>query len=194
IWMIRMTSYAILMSLFGAVWLILSLRDALTRTKWRELAPLALCLILPFSAIGWALIMPTKSDAADWHEGTGCLTSSAFMPLAQLPPGLVAAPLDAGAHMLVFTPHSVLTAPYHRDNIGNRAWFDAMLATPDEARGILAAHHVTYVMTCAGLGETKALAKRAPHGFAAALLSDHLPGWLTPVPEPGPYHVFILKR
>lgn len=194
IWMIRMTSYAILMSLFGAVWLILSLRDAVTRTKWRDFAPLMLCLILPFSAIGWALVIPTKSDAADWHEGTGCLTSSAFAPLAQLPPGLVAAPLDAGAHMLVFTPQSVLTAPYHRDNIGNRAWFDAMLATPDEARGILAAHHVTYVMTCAGLGETKALAKRAPHGFAAALLSSHVPDWLTPVPEPGPYHVFALKR
>jgi len=193
IWMIRMTSYAILVSLFGSVWCILAVRDALARTRLREFASLAFCLILPFSAIGWALVIPTKSDAADWHEGTGCLTSSAFAPLAQLSPGLVAAPLDAGSHMLVFTPHTVLAAPYHRDNIGNRAWFDAMLATPDKARGILAAHHVTYVMTCAGLKETNALAKRAPKGLAAALLANQVPDWLKPLPSPGPFHVFVMQ-
>jgi hypothetical protein len=192
--MIRMTSYAILVSLFGAAWCILALRDTLARTKWREFASLAFCLILPCSAIWWALVIPTKSDAADWHEGPGCLTSSAFVPLAQLSPGLVAAPLDAGSHMLVFTPHSVLTAPYHRDNTGNRAWFDAMLAPPDKAHGILAAHHVTYVMTCAGLKETNALAKRAPKGLAAALLANRLPVWLKPLPSAGPYHVFVMQR
>ncbi len=192
-WMIRLMSIAALISLFGGVWCILGLRDALTRTKWREAAMLAFCLVLPFSTVGWALVIPTKSDGADWHEGSGCLTSSAFAPLAQLPAGLVAAPIDAGSHMLAFTPHSVLAAPYHRDNIGNRAWIDAMLATPKDARAILMAHHVTYVMTCAGLKETEVLAARAPHGFAAALIANHVPAWLKPLPNDGPYHAFVIQ-
>ncbi len=193
VWMIRMISFASLISLFGGVWCIIALRDTLARTKWREASMLSFCLGLPFSTIGWALVIPTKSDGADWHEGSGCLTSSAFVPLAQLPPGIVAAPIDAGSHMLVFTPHSVLAAPYHRDNIGNRAMLDAMLAPPKEAREILMMHHVTYVMTCAGLKETDVLAARAPHGLAAALISNHVPDWLKPLPNAGPYHAFVIR-
>lgn len=193
-WMIRMLSYAILIALFGGVWCILAMHNALVRTRWREAAMLSFCLVLPFSTIGWAFVIPTKTDRADWREGSGCLASSAFAPLAKLPPGIVAAPIDAGSHMLALTPHSVLAAPYHRDNIGNRAMLDAMLAAPADARGILVAHHVTYVMTCAGLKETDVLAKHAPHGLAAALISGHVPAWLTPLPKAGPYQVFVMKR
>ncbi|MGB8277027.1 MAG: hypothetical protein WCF20_03710 [Methylovirgula sp.] len=194
VWMIRMTSFAVLISLVGGVWCIIALRDALARTKWREAAMLSFCLVLPFSTIGWALVIPTKSDGADWREGSGCLTSAAFVPLAHLPPGIVAGPIDAGSHMLAFTPHSVLAAPYHRDNIGNRAMLEAMLASPREAREILMAHHVTYVMTCAGLKETDVFAARAPHGLAAALISGHVPDWLKPLPNAGPYHTLVIRR
>ncbi len=108
--------------------------------------------------------------------------------------GLVAAPIDAGSHLLALTPQSVLAAPYHRNNIGNRAVLDAMLAAPANAREILSAHHVTYVMTCPGLKETDALAARAPHGLAAALISRHVPDWLTPLGVSGPYQVFVMRR
>lgn len=192
-WMIRMLSFAILISSFGGAWCILAARAALTKTRWREASALAFCLVLPFSTVGWAIVIPSKSDGADWKEGTGCLTTSAFVPLAQLPRGLVAGPIDAGSHMLAFTPHSALAAPYHRDNDGNRAEIDAMLAPPDEARTILAAHHVTYVMTCAGLKETEVMAQRAPHGLAAALISGRVPNWLKPLPSSGPYHVFVIQ-
>jgi hypothetical protein len=194
VWMIRMLSFAGLITLFGGVWCILQVKDYLARTRWREVATLAFCLVLPFSTIGWALVIPTKSDGADWHEGTGCLTSSAFTALAKLPPGLVAAPIDAGSHMLAFTPHDVLAAPYHRNNSGNRAWIDAMLANPQQAYDILNKEHVTYLMTCAGLNETDVLAQRAPHGLAAALKSNHLPDWLKPLPNDGPYHAFVIQH
>ncbi len=192
-WMIRMLSFAILISSFGGAWCILAARAALAKTRWREAAVLAFCLVLPFSTVGWAIVIPSKSDGADWKEGTGCLTTSAFVPLAQLPPGLVAGPIDAGSHMLAFTPHSVLAAPYHRDNDGNRAVIDAMLASPDKARDILMAHHVTYVMTCAGLKETAVMAERAPHGLAAALIAGRIPQWLKPLPNSGPYHAFVIQ-
>lgn len=192
-WMIRLMSFAALISCFGGAWSIVTLRDTLLRTKWREISMLSFALVLPFSTVGWALVVPTKTDRADWKEGTGCLTSSAYAPLAQLPPGIVAGPIDAGSHMLAFTQQSVLAAPYHRDNDGNRAMLEAMLAKPADARAILAAHHVTYVTTCAGLKETDVLAKRAPQGLAAALIADHIPEWLRPLPIQGPFHVFVTR-
>jgi hypothetical protein len=200
VWMIRIMSFATLVASFGGAWAIIALRDKLAVTKWRSTAVLSFCLVLPFSTVGWALVTPTKSDRRDWKEGTGCLTTAAFAPLAKLPPGLIAGPVDAGSHLLAFTPHSVLAAPYHRDNDGNRTMMDAMLASPDDAHTILTAHHVTYVVTCASLTETNALAHRAPHGLAAALNSNHIPPWLHPLQSDmpslqnnGPYHVFVVQ-
>ena len=95
--------------------------------------------------------------------------------------------------MLALTPQSVLAAPYHRNNIGNRAMLEAMLATPTDARKILASHHVTYVMTCPSLTETAALAARAPDDLAAALLSGHVPDWLKLLPKAGPYQVYVMR-
>jgi hypothetical protein len=192
VWMIRMTSFAALISLFGGAWCIIAVHDTLARTKWREIAALSFCLALPFSTVGWALAIPSKPDDAE-HDNSGCLASAAFTPLAELPPGIVVAPIDAGAHMLVFTPHNVLAAPYHRDNIGNRVMLDAMLATPEDARNILMAHHTTYVMTCAGMKDFNMLAARAPHGLAAALIAGHAPDWLKPLSNSGAYHVFVIQ-
>ena len=193
-WMIRVLGFASPIALFGGVWCIIALHDTLAHTKWRAAASLSFCLALPFSAIGWALVVPTKNTNAHWHQGSGCLTSSAFAPLAKLPPGLVAAPIDAGSHMLALTPQSVLAAPYHRNNAGNRAMLDAMLASPANAREILESHHVTYVMTCPSLTETATLAARAPQGLAAALISGHVPDWLKLLPEPGPYQVYVMRH
>ena len=192
-WMIRVLGFAGPITLLGGVWCIVTLRGAVAGTKWRELASLSFCLALPFSAIGWAFVVPTKSMNTHWSKNGGCLASSAFAPLAKLPPGLVAAPIDAGSHILALTPQSVLAAPYHRNNIGNRAMLDAMLASPADARAILAAHHVTYVMTCKSLTETATLAARAPHGLAAALYSDHVPGWLALLPKAGSYQVYVMR-
>ncbi len=201
VWMIRVISFATLVAAFGGAWVIVALREKLAATKWQAAAALSFCLVLPFSAVGWALVIPTKPARADWKPKTGCLTSAAFAPLAKLPPGLVAGPIDAGSHLLAFTPHSVLAAPYHRDNDGNRAMIDAMLAPPDKARTILTAHHVTYIITCAGLAETATFAKRAPHGLAAALESNHVPAWLhslqtdrPSLQNNAPYHVFVVQH
>ena len=194
LWMIRVLGFASPITLFGGVWCIIALRNGLAATKWREWASLSFCLALPFSAIGWALVIPTKPINAHWRKDSGCLASSAFAPLAKLPPGLVAGPIDAGAHILALTPQNVLAAPYHRNNIGNRAMLDAMLASPADARKILASHHVTYVITCGSLTETAALAGRAPHGLAAALTSNHIPDWLTHLSNPGPYQVYVIRH
>jgi hypothetical protein len=91
------------------------------------------------------------------------------------------------------TPHSVLAAPYHRNNHGNRTALDAFLAEPDVAQQILRANNVTYVAICPGLTETDALASRAPQSLAAALIHGEPPHWLKALPRNGAYQVFVIQ-
>jgi hypothetical protein len=192
-WMIRVIGFTGPIALLGGAWCIVRLREILMTTKWREAAMLTFVLVVPFSPIGWALALTEDSQTAKHEDRAACLASAAFAPVAELPPGVVLAPIDAGSHLLALTPHSLLAAPYHRNNHGNRAALDAFLSDPDVAAQILHANHVTYVMICAGLNETGALAVRAPHGLAAALIAGKTPKWLKPLPRNGPFQVFVIQ-
>jgi hypothetical protein len=191
-WQIRLIAFACPLALLGSAWAIVRFKDYLQTTRWREAASLAFLLVVPFSSLGWALAVPgTSGGALDTRKG--CLATSAFASLAQLPPGLIAGPIDAGSHILALTPHSVLAAPYHRDNHGNLTVLAALLATPDRAHDILKNARVTYVVNCDGLGEFAALAARRPKSFAAQIVTGTPPAWLAPLPHTGPYQVFVMK-
>ena len=155
-WQIRMIAFASPLALLGGSWAIVQFQNYVKSTRWRVASSLVFLAIVPFSSFGWALALPGGDGSPDRRNA--CLATSAFASFAQLPPGLVAGPIDAGSHLLALTPHSVLAAPYHRDNRGNRIVLDALLAPPDRAQDILKAAHVAYVVNCAGLGEYKALA------------------------------------
>jgi hypothetical protein len=198
-WMIRVSGFAGPLVLVGGAWCIARLGTALSETKGSRYAALSLALVLPFTSIGWALALPEDSKKADERSAWDCLTPLALEPLKTLAPGLIAAPIDAGSHILAFTQHKVLAAPYHRGNHGNRAVFDAFLAKPYVAEALLRAEHVDYVALCPGLGETKSLAQREPNGLAAALLAGRIPNFLSPVlplsSNPNEkYYVFKMKN
>jgi hypothetical protein len=194
-WQIRVFSFVGPVALLGGIWAIVRWRDHLSRGRWHEASALALVLALPFSSVGWALAAMGFPSAAQKHEHAraACLASSAFTPLSQLPPGLIAGPIDAGSHILALTPHSVLAAPYHRDNHGNRAALDAFLAAPAKAQSILRANNVRYVVNCSGFGELEAWAKRAPDSLAMHIVTNTPPTWLTPLPQSGVYQVFVIR-
>lgn len=194
LWMIRAIGFLAPIALLGAAWAIIQLYEILAATKWRAAAKLVFVLVLPFSPIGWALVLTQDSQAATREARSACLASAAFAPLAELPPGIVLAPIDAGSHILALTPHGVLAAPYHRNNAGNRAALGAFLADPPAAREILRANRVRYVAICPGLAETAALAARAPDGLAASLLRGETPDWLTALPRDGAYQVFVIRE
>lgn len=147
---------------------------------------------LPFAPLALALALPADAAPSD-HRTLACLTPQALAPVATLPPGRILAPIDAGAHLLAFTPHSVFGAPYHRNNEGNRLVLDAMLATPDAARAIVARSGATYVAICAEEDQARLMAGRAPDGLAAALLADRIPDWLAPVSLPSPQKLFRVQ-
>jgi hypothetical protein len=114
--------------------------------------------------------------AAD--PAAACETVSSLSALAALPPGRVMAPIDSGPAILAATAHSVFAAPYHRNNAGNRAMLDAMLAAPDAARRLLADRRVDYVLVCPAAPDQKDFEAMAPDGLAAGLGRGEAPDFL----------------
>lgn len=190
---VRVIGSVVPLALCGGVFAIDALRARLAGAGGRlaGLAGFATVLILPFTAMVWALVLPI---AASPSRAEACHAPGAVAPLAALPPGRAVVPIDAGSALLAGTALDVFDAPYHRDNDGNRYAFDVMSAAPDAARALLAARGTAYVVTCPGMGDTTRLAARAPDGLAARILAGGVPDWLRPVPLAGtPYRVFAVR-
>jgi hypothetical protein len=180
---VRVLTFAGPLATVGGVAAILYAHDRSIAAGRPLLAALSLAAIVPLSTTGWALASSFVAPADQIRQGKGlCLVPSAFAPLAALPSGLVLAPIDLGAHMLAFTPHSVVAAPYHRNNVGNRLSLDVFLAAPDDAKAIFAASGARYLVTCKGMSDIGVLRTQTPHGLAVALADGLIPSWLHAVP------------
>ena len=103
--------------------------------------------------------------------------------LAREPAGVVAGPSNLGAHILRFTPHRVLSAPYHRNQGGMLTELHAAMATPGDAVKFLRGAGVTVIAFCKSDPQIRTLAKVAPDGLYAELDRGIVPAWLEPVPE-----------
>jgi hypothetical protein len=122
-----------------------------------------------------------------------CLVPSAFADLAALPPERLMTPIDLGAHVLLYTPHEVVAAPYHRNEQGVRdayRFFNDPIAT---ARAILDERGIGLVVLCPAMAEVKGLSSRAEDSFANLYAAGNLPAWLDDVSLPGaPLKVFAV--
>ena len=107
-----------------------------------------------------------------------CLLPSAFTDLAGLPPERIMAPIDLGAHLLAFTPHSVVGAPYHRNQQGLLDTFGFFNQPMDQARNILDARGIHLVVICPQMREIRGLVAHGPDSFVALYWRHQLPAWL----------------
>jgi hypothetical protein len=130
-------------------------------------------------ALDWA----ANSQAQSMHatEGEACQKISGLMALSALPTGRVMALIYPGPAILAASNHAVFAAPYHRNNDGNLAMIHLMLASPDDARQLLAERKVDYVVTCLGSSELADFVELAPGGLAALLARDDVPEFLEQV-------------
>nr|WP_316651701.1 hypothetical protein [uncultured Gellertiella sp.] len=120
--------------------------------------------------------------AADAHPaGPACASRQALAPLETLPPGVVMAPSEVGVHILRYTRHRVLSAPYHRDQGGMLTELNAGLSRPDEAIAFLRGAKVDYLVFCAGEVQTRSLVAMKPDGLYAALSAGRIPAYLEAV-------------
>lgn len=142
---------------------------------------------------------------AAWAAGTGTLypiAASAMYPpdgapvpecagrepidrLAALPEGRLLAPLDLGAYALAGTRHQIIAAPYHRNNRGNRLFYDMLLGSPEAAAEQARRWKIDYVAVCTGQLGDLVKASRTADNLAASLAQGRVPAWLKPVGKPG---------
>ena len=144
-------------------------------------AAIMIAACIPFAPFSWAIALPQDPES-NLTQSFECLAPSAFRAMDAQAPGLILAPIDTGAHLLAHTHHSVLGAPYHRNNHGNRLVLDALLAPAAKAQNIVRASGAVYVLICPGQRQSAIVAERAPDGLAADLIAGRIPAWLAPVP------------
>lgn len=114
-----------------------------------------------------------------------CRLPEAFAGLAEGPPRRIMAPIDLGAHLLLFTPHSVVGAPYHRNVAGVTDTFAFFNAPIGEAEAILLRRQIDLVVLCPSMPEVAGLADADPHSFARLRAADQVPDWLVRTSAPG---------
>ncbi len=131
-------------------------------------------------------ILKPQWTVADQDATSTCFTVSSMAPLAVLPLGRIMAPIDLGPAILAATGHAVFAAPYHRNNDGNLAMLQAMLAVPSLAQQILGERRVDYIVLCRGSLEQTEFSKLAPDGLAARLDQGQIPDFLQPLDHADP--------
>ena len=190
---IRGARIATLLAVPGGAGLVVAARDWYLRRP-RNLGRAAGLLVawllfagFPIS-IGWSHLLPYITA-----PGTGggspskfpCLQPDAFTDLAALPAQRLMAPIDLGAHLLLYTPHSVVAAPYHRNEEGVLDTFRFLNNPIDEARQILEARGIGMVVVCPAMPELRGIGGTAPDSFVRLFATDALPGWLREVTPSG---------
>lgn len=127
-----------------------------------------------------AATAPSEVPAPDLWT---CLDGGTFDALAVLPAGLVAASSNLGAHILLETPHRVLSAPYHRNEAGLLAQISIRGAGPARAATELRRLGVDYVAICEGDPETTYPVDTPNPGLFPALVRGEVPDFLDPLPR-----------
>jgi hypothetical protein len=120
-------------------------------------------------------------DSGSRRESGECTAEDGLPLLAELEPGVVAAPSNSGAEILRFTGHRVLAAPYHRNQAGMLTELHIGLAPPDEARAFLEGAGVTLLAYCQTDPQTRSLIRMKADGLYAALSRGDVPSYLHPI-------------
>jgi hypothetical protein len=119
---------------------------------------------------------------------------AAFADLTGLPPERIMTPIDLGSHMLLYTPHSVVAAPYHRNEQGVLDAFRFFNGPIEAGRAILTSRGISLVVICPAMKEIRGLVDHAPDSFVTLYAEGKLPAWLHEVSAAGaPLKVYSVE-
>lgn len=145
--------------------------------SWIAFAGVAAALLVALVLLAMPGYGQTQAQR-DSDQRQKCLIASAFDELAVRPPARIMTFIDLGAHVLAYTPHAVVAAPYHRNQQGVRDTFEFFNQPLDRARSILDERGITLVVICPQMPETKGLADAAKDSFVKLYARNALPDWL----------------
>ena len=107
-----------------------------------------------YAYAAFATIKPSAADVG-WDA---CLDRRAYEPLAALPPGRLMSFMLIGPQLLLETPHSVVTAGYHRNEAGLRDIVRFFGGGETEARKVAQERGLDYLVLCNGVPASYGLA------------------------------------
>ncbi|MEZ5832942.1 MAG: hypothetical protein R3D05_17340 [Dongiaceae bacterium] len=195
IWQVRAVTFAQelallpLSGLVGDVW-------GHMRRSWVRWARIVAGPVLLYvcSLLFWPSIQAVYSAAAAVLPGAPapktlatmpCPTIGTLAPLQDSGPTVILSYIDIGSMLLFNTPHSVLGAPYHRDNDGLRTTIE-LFSSNDDAwiKARMRERGVGWVVTCPGLEERTVFRTENREGLAERLASGQVPNYLEEVADP----------
>jgi hypothetical protein len=153
----------------------------------------ALVALFALSNMGFTVELPDFPSAAQTASAgrDRCMNPASYAPLRALAPGLAASTISPGSYLLAQTDLSVLAAPYHRNNHGNRAALDILFAPPDQAENFAREAGARYLILCWTPGAAPPWQAFSPEGLATQITRGSVPGWLRPVEiKDTPLHVY----
>ena len=185
---IRASRLATPLAVPAGAWLIVAARHWYLETKalpriagllgaWIGSAGLAVGVIASLVVAAIPSLATAVADT-ELKSRRACLMPAAFAELAAIPPARVMTPIDLGSHMLAFTPHEVVAAPYHRNEAGVRDAFDFFNGPIAAGRDILEKRGVSLVVVCPAMPELRGRADAAPDSFVRLRQAGTLPDWL----------------
>lgn len=101
--------------------------------------------------------------------------------LAALPRGRVLSSVDSGPVLMLKTQHSVVAAPYHRNEAALNSAIASFTSPADRSRALIAETGSDYLMVCRNTPDIALYATAGSDSLAAGLLADRAPSWLEPV-------------
>lgn len=164
----------------------------LSQMTWSVAASLVKPAATATPGEGLALENPSSRERQDAERRQACRHPAQMAALAAERRGVVSAVSNIGDDILRFTPHRVLSAPYHRNQGGMLTQLHIAGAAPDEARAFLVGAGVTLVVVCPGDPETRMMARQYPEGLYAELLAGRVPDYLDLQKDAGGMTIFAV--
>ncbi|ODN69123.1 hypothetical protein [Methylobrevis pamukkalensis] len=136
-------------------------------------------------AVGSGSARPSAATAAaPTGKSADCLMPAAFADLSALPAQTVMAPVDLGAHVLLYTPMSAVGAPYHRNPQGIIDTYAFFNGPPEAARDLLDQRGIRLVAICPAMAEMRYFPDRRDGSVASLLAKGETPDFLERIETP----------
>ncbi len=127
-----------------------------------------------------------------------CASADVINSFKALPVGTVLAGPDMSGHILMQTPHRVVSGNYHRNFKGIATQIQISVSDSDKAGPIILGHDIDYVYFCNSATSTAIYKAENSQGFTANLSQGLIPDYLDAISDPelegGGVVIFKVKR
>ena len=191
IWQLRFFPFAHLFAVIPLAWLLSKFWrwSGQHHRGWRRLM-FRLGSVLLVGPLPWIAVASLASTEDKPTDNTRCailamgetLTKQGHYPES---PKVIATFMSPGAELLFRTPHTVVSANYHRNWKGVQHVFHLFSAANDEkALAIISDHKIELVMLCPSGHEMQFYRNKSHSTFAERLVNGEIPDWLQPIAVP----------